>query len=103
MTEKTNCPNCGAPIAESKCPYCGTVFYDMTVLDMENPGILRIKTPMGVIEGWMYVGNVGINIEPGDCISARSIDGMIHRTWMEPNVTVNLELHGSRIRTIKEV
>lgn len=22
----TNCPNCGAPISEGKCPYCGTDF-----------------------------------------------------------------------------
>lgn len=22
----TNCPNCGAPIDEGKCPYCGTSF-----------------------------------------------------------------------------
>ena len=22
----TNCPNCGAPISEGKCPYCGTSF-----------------------------------------------------------------------------
>ena len=26
MKEKTNCPNCGAPLDESgKCEYCGTV------------------------------------------------------------------------------
>ena len=26
MEEKTNCPNCGAPLDESrKCAYCGTV------------------------------------------------------------------------------
>ena len=22
----TNCPNCGAPIEDGKCPYCGTKF-----------------------------------------------------------------------------
>lgn len=22
----TNCPNCGAPIENGKCPYCGTKF-----------------------------------------------------------------------------
>ena len=22
----TNCPNCGAPIEDGKCPYCGTSF-----------------------------------------------------------------------------
>ena len=24
--KKTNCPNCGAPITSSKCPYCDTDF-----------------------------------------------------------------------------
>ena len=25
----TNCPNCGAPVKEYECEYCGTVFPDV--------------------------------------------------------------------------
>lgn len=35
--KRTNCPNCGAPINEVVCPYCGTVFYDFTAIDSEKP------------------------------------------------------------------
>ena len=24
--KKTNCPNCGAPLADSRCNYCGTEY-----------------------------------------------------------------------------
>ena len=24
--KQVNCPNCGAPITDTKCPYCGTSF-----------------------------------------------------------------------------
>ena len=26
MRNKTNCPNCGAPITGDKCEFCGTLF-----------------------------------------------------------------------------
>lgn len=26
MTEKTNCPNCGAPLKDGCCQYCGTEY-----------------------------------------------------------------------------
>ena len=38
-----NCPNCGAPITETQCPYCGTVFYDFAVMDFDKPTYIRIN------------------------------------------------------------
>lgn len=26
MKDEFNCPNCGAPITSTECPYCGSVF-----------------------------------------------------------------------------
>lgn len=40
---KTNCPNCGAPIESTKCPYCGTVFYDFATLSADEPVYIRLK------------------------------------------------------------
>lgn len=40
--ERHNCPNCGAPIESTQCPYCGTVFYDFTVMDFDKPTYIRI-------------------------------------------------------------
>lgn len=38
-----NCPNCGAPIDSTQCPYCGTVFYDFTVIDSDKPTYIRMN------------------------------------------------------------
>lgn len=38
-----NCPNCGAPIASEKCPYCGTVFWDFASIDMNDLNYLKIR------------------------------------------------------------
>ena len=41
--ERHNCPNCGAPIQSTQCPYCGTVFYDFTALDSDKPTYIRMN------------------------------------------------------------
>ena len=41
--ERHNCPNCGAPIESTQCPYCGTVFYDFTALDSDKPTYIRMN------------------------------------------------------------
>ena len=47
MSERrTNCPNCGAPIdpALCKCPYCGTAYTDLSVLQLgEGPQWIRVN------------------------------------------------------------
>ena len=41
--KRYNCPNCGAPIESTQCPYCGTVFYDFTVIDSTEPTYIRMN------------------------------------------------------------
>ena len=41
--KRHNCPNCGAPIEATQCPYCGTVFYDFTVIDSDKPTYIRMN------------------------------------------------------------
>lgn len=43
MRDRLNCPNCGAPITSTECPYCGSVFYDFATLDTEKPTYIRMK------------------------------------------------------------
>lgn len=38
-----NCPNCGAPIAAEKCPYCGTMIYDFSSIDTKEVNWIKIK------------------------------------------------------------
>ena len=38
-----NCPNCGAPIIDNVCPYCGTYFYDFATLEIGKVGHIKIN------------------------------------------------------------
>ena len=38
-----NCPNCGAPIAAEKCPYCGAVFLDFAAIQVGAPSFVKFK------------------------------------------------------------
>lgn len=38
-----NCPNCGAPINNEKCPYCGTAIIDFACIDVEKPFYMKIR------------------------------------------------------------
>ena len=41
MSDKTNCPNCGAPIdnGKSKCPYCDTPYREEDRSIVTHPGL----------------------------------------------------------------
>lgn len=41
--ERTNCPNCGAPITSMQCPYCETILLDFAELDMDKPMYIRMN------------------------------------------------------------
>lgn len=43
MRDQLNCPNCGAPITSEQCPYCGTLFYDFSAIEIGKPCFLKIK------------------------------------------------------------
>lgn len=44
-----NCPNCGAPYKTelSTCPYCGTSYFDMSVIDINDCKPFYLKLKMG--------------------------------------------------------
>lgn len=67
--EKLNCPNCGAPITETECPYCGTVFYDFTVLDSDKPSYIRMNWHGNQIVFRAIMRAADIEITSGDPIS----------------------------------
>ena len=37
------CPQCGAPIIDEKCGYCGVIFYDFACVECDKPFFLKIK------------------------------------------------------------
>lgn len=45
MPKGKNCPNCGAPYdpALNKCPFCGTIYFDMSCLDISSHEPIYLK------------------------------------------------------------
>lgn len=37
------CPQCGAPITDERCEYCGVIFYDFACVECNKPFYLKIK------------------------------------------------------------
>jgi hypothetical protein len=48
---RTNCVNCGAGIGSEdvQCPFCGTRYFDFTMIDFTNPDpiVFKFKTKIG--------------------------------------------------------
>ena len=57
----TNCPNCGAPIAAEKCPYCGTVFLDFAAIQVGAPSYVKFKVGDTYIIARLVVDNLEID------------------------------------------
>lgn len=86
----TNCINCGAPIKNGKCDYCGTE-YDKKEKHIEL--ILqekdRIKLKIYGIEKEFYIGEV--EVEPICYDTYRDITGTLVRTRQEePKIKIEL-------------
>ena len=63
--ETHNCPNCGAPITDYKCPYCGTIMYDFANVDTEEPCYLRIRcgNRLTIVKAWTRTVNFTYKID----------------------------------------
>lgn len=61
MKDLLNCPNCGAPIQDDICPYCGSVFLDWASFDVSRPTFVKVKDHFGHIQ-LMKLGTGSISI-----------------------------------------
>ena len=62
MREILNCPNCGAPITSEQCPYCGTLFYDFSAIEIGKPCFLKIKWGNNIILVKANTRNIELNM-----------------------------------------
>ena len=76
MRDKLNCPNCGAPITSTECPYCGTVFYDFATLDSTRPTYIRMVWNDRIVTSRVVMRKASINIEP-DVFPTMEIEFMV--------------------------
>ena len=90
-----NCPNCGAPLDDNycKCPYCGTLYYDLTVLDDNVPCYIKYRTAMGVITAYAKPELKEINVW-SDSVDYTDIFGNKVVTYCESkNCDINVDFH----------
>lgn len=93
-----NCPNCAAPydVQLSKCPYCGTSYFDLSNINLVNrePFYLKIKVNMGSKD--YYITQL---VRPGadmeiitecDNTYAQSGNGKLISFRMAPTIKTNL-------------
>lgn len=87
--KELNCPNCGAPIAADKCPYCGTVFWDFASIDMKALNYIKIKYNGKVYACRAYLTEQTVKTEPDYELSTTQ-DGRPYMVSVMPNVTMQL-------------
>lgn len=94
MKDLLNCPNCGAPIQNDICPYCGSVFLDWATFDVRKPTFVKIKDHWGNIRLLkLGTGSIQINQEVGE----DSVCYMDNRPYVLrrglPQVTIEAEFY----------
>lgn len=60
-----NCPNCGAPITDEKCSYCGTVFYDFSCIELGEIAYIKLKYNGNIVVCKAVAKECTIQLQPG--------------------------------------
>lgn len=99
---KTNCINCGAAkeVAEIKCPFCGTVYLDMTTIDFygHTPVILKFfnrNKRATVVKAIPTMGSVTVT---PNIVDVSGLDG--RRTFLHsetPNIDIDIGFRGIQV------
>lgn len=62
MTKKENhCPNCGSLIQSDQCTYCGAVFIDWSVIDMDKPVFVKFRRNGKILRALCRMNELQIN------------------------------------------
>lgn len=97
MAKYKNCPNCAAPYDPtlSKCPYCGTIYFDMSVIDFDHHEPFWLKIRVNECEITQFVvpetGEMTISHNPIYCYDSFGQGKMIFSG--SPDVTTDISFH----------
>ena len=71
--EHKNCPNCAAPydVSLNKCPYCGTSYFDLSAIDINNTEPFYLKIKSG---NMTYTSKVVVKEDASITISEDAVD-----------------------------
>lgn len=89
-----NCPNCGAPLDQNlcKCPYCGTLYYDLTMFEEGAPCYIKFRTKMGILTSLVIPNISEINIYE-DQVYFEDFHSQIHSSITSRNCDINVNFH----------
>lgn len=85
------CPQCGAPIEDEKCPYCGVVFYDFACVDTKKPFFLKIKH-----EGKIHIYKVRMDaaeVTYSNNDTHLWSDNRVYDVMCSPDIDINMNFH----------
>ncbi len=91
MRERLNCPNCGMPIVNTKCEYCGTVFYDFADLDLDAPSYVRVKRGNDIFVFKAKVNKFSVTYEPVFADFYANND-VCHTARISEDVTIDISM-----------
>ena len=91
MRDILNCPNCGAPIVSEQCPYCGTLFYDFSAIEIGKPCFLKIKWGDNIMLVKANARNIDLNMS-SDTVETYDIFGVPICTFVtNRNIDLSME------------
>lgn len=100
---KTNCPNCGAPITDAKCPYCGTIHYDFANLKVGDISLIRLKLGDALHTFKAVVNGVSITNYQTDSIYADNYAVLTNQVWnLDLSMTLVQDVSGVLAVSYKE-
>ena len=92
---KTNCINCGAgkESSDTKCPFCGTKYADLTTFNLFGDEPIYIQFAKGdgrIITSKAYISNRTLVFNPYGTVS-RKVDGTLGRTQFVTMVSGSID------------
>ena len=91
MKDLLNCPNCGAPIQNDVCPYCGSVFLDWAAFDISKPTFVKVRDHQGRFL-LMKVKTPHVKIDINQDVEEFYADNRkCVQVTASPNITLNAE------------
>lgn len=88
----TNCPNCGAPISGSICEYCGTIFYDFSVIDVDKPCWITVRHGNSLLRAKVYIGSLSATVEQEPYLECMKMNGVRCRIVADPVLKLDLSM-----------
>lgn len=106
IMNKNNCPNCGAVIDKNnyKCSYCGTLYYDLSTIPLNEPFYLKIRLNDGrIITKRVVCANAEISMTPLSMDVYRNYNFRFQCLYNPGEETVGLDFKEVRVnKTVKE-